>query len=418
MTVAEETTESFKESEQGLLPEDWGIIKFIDSIVKERRIIPDSILQSEYKHIGKYPIVDQSIHFIAGYTDDENKVLINPLPVIIFGDHTRIFKYIDFPFAIGADGTKLIFPKKDILEPKFLYFYFLNLDIPSKGYNRHFKFLKEKYILLPPLTEQQKMASVLSTIQEAKEKTGNVLRATKELKKSMMKHLFTYGPVPLEDAEKVPLRKTEIGMIPEHWEVKETGEIVRDKIKDGVHKTPKYLDEGIPFITAKDIINNRISFRECRYISDKEHNQLIKRVNPEKGDILLTKVGTVGNVALIEDEPEFSIFVQIALIKPNVSIVFPSYLKYCIASGIVQKEISDKSAQSTMKFIGVQRIAKLCMPIPPNHEQQQIANILTSVDSKIEAAENKKQALDTLFKTLLSLLMTGKLRVKDLEIPA
>lgn len=248
--------EGFKMTEIGLLPEDWEVIKFVDSMDKERRPIPDPILKRDYKQIGKYPIIDQSMNFIAGHTDDESKVLKNPLPIIIFGDHTRIFKYIDFPFAIGADGTKLIFPKTDTLEPGFFYFYLLSLDIPSKGYNRHFKFLKEKEIPLPPLHEQQKIASVLSTIQEAKEKTENIIRATKELKKSMMKHLFTYGPVPVEDAEKVPLKETEIGMIPEHWKVLRLEEVA--EIIYGVQAAVAHLTDasiGIPILTNINIKN-------------------------------------------------------------------------------------------------------------------------------------------------------------------
>src|SRR3990172_8809731 len=110
---------------------------------------------------------------------------------------------------------------------------------------------------------------------------------------------------------------TDIGYLPEDWRVTELGTVFREKIKDGVHKTPKYIETGVPFITAKDIVNNKVDFRACRFISEDEHIQLTKRVKPERGDVLLTKVGTVGNVALVEEEKEFSIFVQIALIKPN-----------------------------------------------------------------------------------------------------
>jgi len=207
----------FKMTELGPLPEEWEVVMFSDCIAKQRIKIPPSILKSEYKPMGKYPIVDQSMNFIAGYTDENEKILKQQLPVIIFGDHTRIFKFVDFPFAIGADGTKIIFPKKDTFDPKFLYYYFLNLKIPSKGYNRHFKLLKESFAIRPSLPEQSAIAKVLSTVQDAKEKTDAVITATKEFKKSLMKHLFTYGHVSLEEAENVPLKETEIGMVPEGW---------------------------------------------------------------------------------------------------------------------------------------------------------------------------------------------------------
>lgn len=271
-------------------------------------------------------------------------------------------------------------------------------------------------LLLPPLQEQKKIATVLSAVQEAKEKTENVLSALKELKKSMMKHLFTYGAVPFEEIGKVKLKETEIGLMPETWEVVRLGNVVRNKIKDGVHQTPKYIAAGIPFITAKDIVKNKVDFKECRYISEEEHVQLSKSVKPEKGDVLLTKVGTVGNIAIVKDEPPFSIFVQLALIKPDTSKVIPYYLKHVLMSDRVQQEIKNRSSQSTMKFIGVQKIAEIHLPQPPKDRQLEISETLSAIDGKIEAEENKKNALDTLFKTLLSLLMTGKQRVNQLEI--
>ncbi len=238
--------EGFKMTELGPLPREWDVTKFSDSISKKKPKIPHFIPENEYKSIGKYPIIDQSMDFIAGYSDDEGKILREQLPVIIFGDHTRIFKYVDFPFSIGAQGTKIIFPNKEYFFPKFLYFYFKSLNIPSKGYNRHYKLLKEKSVICPPLPEQMRIAAVLSTVQEAKEKTEDVIQATKELKKSLMKHLFTYGPVPVEEAEDVPLKETEIGMVPEEWDIVEVGEVFEFSRK------PRNLeiknDDILPFI--------------------------------------------------------------------------------------------------------------------------------------------------------------------------
>ncbi|MBU4190370.1 MAG: restriction endonuclease subunit S, partial [Candidatus Thermoplasmatota archaeon] len=98
-----------------------------------------SELKSSYKSKGKYPIVDQGKELIAAYTDEESKVYKKSIPLIIFGDHTRIFKYIDFPFVTGADGTKLLKANEELFENKFLYFALGRLNIPNRGYNRHFK---------------------------------------------------------------------------------------------------------------------------------------------------------------------------------------------------------------------------------------------------------------------------------------
>ncbi len=88
--------------------------------------------------------------------------------VIIFGDHTRIFKYIDFNFAIGADGTQIIIPISKIIIPKFFYFQMLNLKINNLGYSRHFKILKTKKIIIPPLKTQKQIVAKLSAVQDYK----------------------------------------------------------------------------------------------------------------------------------------------------------------------------------------------------------------------------------------------------------
>jgi len=123
------------------------------------------ILAREYKPAGKFPIIDQGQQLVAGYTDDESAVVREGLPLLVFGDHTRVFKFVDFPFVVGADGTKLLKPIAE-LDPKFFYFACLNLDIPTRGYNRHFKILREQTIRYPKKSEQEKIAAVLWKIQK------------------------------------------------------------------------------------------------------------------------------------------------------------------------------------------------------------------------------------------------------------
>ena len=81
--------------------------------------------------------------------------------MVIFGDHTRIFKYVDFPFAVGADGTKLLYPNDDVLDARFFYYALLNLKVPNKGYNRHYRYLRELAVVCPPLPEQRVIAEIL-----------------------------------------------------------------------------------------------------------------------------------------------------------------------------------------------------------------------------------------------------------------
>ena len=267
---------------------------------------------------------------------------------------------------------------------------------------------------LPPLPEQRAIAHVLHTIQEAKFTRQRELTLERERKAALMDHLFSYG------IKGEPRKQTEIGEVPESWKVVRLEEIVKESIKDGVHQTPTYVEDGVSFITAKDIVGNKISFAECAYISLEEHETLIKRVKPEIGDVLLTKVGTIGNVALVDVSQEFSIFVQVALIKPKSDIIDSGFLLYVLQSEKGQTEINRKSAQSTMRFIGVQKISTVCIPFPSLSEQAEIAEILQAFDKKITALEQEIARLNELFHAMLGELMTGKrsaVPLIDAELP-
>lgn len=112
--------------------------------VKRKAKIP----KADYKEKGDYPIIDQSTEFIGGYTN-EKEVVYEDLPIIVFGDHTRILKYINFPFACGADGTQLVKPENPSISVAYLYFELISCNLSNYHYARHFKFLKDQVIKLP-----------------------------------------------------------------------------------------------------------------------------------------------------------------------------------------------------------------------------------------------------------------------------
>ena len=138
------------------------------------------IQKNQYLKNGKFPIIDQGQSFISGWTNDESNLLHEELPIIVFGDHTRIFKYIDKPFALGADGTKLIKPNNDY-NIKYFYYLMKKTSIPNKGYNRHFKLLKEIPLPCPSLSEQKKIAGILSQIQRTIEIQDKLIETTKRI---------------------------------------------------------------------------------------------------------------------------------------------------------------------------------------------------------------------------------------------
>ena len=413
--------QGYKMTELGALPEEWEVVVF-EKCIKNEASKVGKVKQQEYKVYGKYPIIDQGQSLIAGYCDNEKYVYEGRLPVIIFGDHTRILKFINFPFVTGADGTKVLIPNTSVILPEFFYFALLNIKIPNRGYNRHYSLLREQKLPLPPLPEQKKIATVLSAMQEAKEKTQVVIDATKALKKSMMKHLFTYGPVSPQEAENVPLKETEIGMVPEEWDVVRLGDVV---IKNkGIQRGPWggsikkeiFVPVGYAVYEQGNVISGNIT--DFRYFIDKDKFEELKNFKVKAGDILITAAGTLGKLVILPNKIHEGVINQaLIIIRIDEQIINKIYFRYLFNLIVEQGIIASYSHGATLKNLSSIRVLRnIRIPLPPLPVQQKIASILSAIDEKIEAEENKKKALEELFKSLLHNLMTANIRVNQLEI--
>jgi type I restriction enzyme, S subunit len=268
--------------------------------------------------------------------------------------------------------------------------------------------LKSFLIPLPPLEEQKAIAGILSTVQSAIEKTEKVINALKNLKKSMMKHLFTYGPVAEEEAEKVELKETEIGLIPKHWEVVRVGEVV--EIKSGgtpSRNVKEYWENGtIPWIKSEKCQDCFI-YEPSEYITEEGlKNSSAKIFKPHT--VLIAMVGaTAGKTGYLMIEACTN--QNVAGLIQKIENLNSLYLFYCL-----QYRYSDfvKEKQGDYKIANLSFIKAFPIPLPPLEEQQKIAQILQSIDQRIEKEEKYKNALQNLFKSLLHNLMTGKIRVR------
>jgi len=143
---------------------DGVVYKSLGEILKNNNA-SDSVSKKDYKEVGKIPIIDQSQSYIAAYTDNESAVP-PAFPCIIFGDHTRVLKYADKKFAQGDSGTKVFIPVSKNTNTKYIYYAFCNLNIPSRGYNRHWSIVKDIEIPLPPLPVQQEIVRILDNFTE------------------------------------------------------------------------------------------------------------------------------------------------------------------------------------------------------------------------------------------------------------
>jgi type I restriction enzyme S subunit len=414
----------FKETELGPLPEEWEVVRLGDVFdVKQGKQ-----LSSKESKEGK-----TLRPFLRTSNILWNKIDISSISYMPFSDEefeTLKLRRGDILVCEGGDVGRTSVWEGQLeecayqnhlhrLRPKennivnYFFSYWMEYAICLRGLyvnsanrttipNLSAQRLKSFFIPLPPLEEQKAIAGILSTVQSAIEKTGKVINALKNLKKSMMKHLFTYGPVAEEEAEKVELKETEIGLIPKHWEVVRLGDIV--KIIKG--KKPKTLNESpsknsLPYLTAEYF----------RYGVPKQFVDIeVEKDLPicKKEDVVLIWDGSkAGQVFTGLEGVLASTMVKII---PTINNLDKLYL-YCF---LITKfnYLNSQTTGSTIPHVNKTVFFNLPLPLPPLEEQQEIAQILQSIDQRIEKEEKYKNALQNLFKSLLHNLMTGKIRVR------
>jgi type I restriction enzyme S subunit len=151
----------------------------------------NKVQKGDYLPVGAYPVVDQGQEFVGGFSNDEGNLVAGDGPWIVFGDHTRVLKYVDFPFCMGADGVKVLKPRpENATDTKYL-FHFLNAkEVPSAGYSRHYRFLKRLEIPLPPLDEQRRVAAILDKADTLRRKRNRALELLDRVTRSTFLEMF------------------------------------------------------------------------------------------------------------------------------------------------------------------------------------------------------------------------------------
>ena len=166
---------------------DWEWRDFETCI--EKVVYTKKIQSSDYLSEGKYPIISQEDGLVSGYWNGDDDIFKLTKPIVIFGDHTRVLKYVDFDFVLGADGVKILQPIKSIIA-KFLYYYLRWLNVPSLGYSRHYKLLKECSVPVPPLAIQEQIVAELDKVSEIIEKKKQQVKELDNLAQSIFYDMF------------------------------------------------------------------------------------------------------------------------------------------------------------------------------------------------------------------------------------
>ena len=166
--------------------------------------------------------------------------------------------------------------------------------------------------------------------------------------------------------------------VPENWKWVTLGSIL-NKLTDGTHKTPKYTTDGIKFVSVKDMSNGVLSLENTKFISAEEHQELYARCNPEKGDILLSKVGTTGVPAIVNTTEQFSLFVSVALLKFDHKCIDLKFLYYMLMSPLVQTQATENTRGVGNKNWVLDAIANTMVVLPPLAEQKRIVAKLEEI---------------------------------------
>ena len=191
--------------------------------------------------------------------------------------------------------------------------------------------------------------------------------------------------------------------IPEGWKWVRLGEICK-KITDGTHKTPKYTNSGIKFVSAKDIYNKELDFSHCKYISESEHKELYKRCNPELNDLLISKSGSIGTVVLNNVTFEFSLFESLALIKYTQSELVPKFMKFAVQYICNNLTISDIKGVC-VKHLHLNVLSGQTLGLPPLAEQKEIVNKVETLLTKVKTLENQITEREQLTKQLMQSIL-------------
>ena len=233
--------------------------------------------------------------------------------------------------------------------------------------------------------------------------------------------LVKAGKLKKKDLEETPISEDEIPFeIPESWEWVRFSHIYW-QLTDGTHSTPKYTMSGIPFLSVKDMSSGKLSFSNTKYISLEEHLILSQRCHPQKGDLLLSKVGTTGVPLIIDSDIEFSIFVSLALVKFFSDLIDSRYLLYLINSPLVQLQVAENTRGVGNKNWVLKAISDTIMVLPPLAEQKRIVAKIEELLPKVEEYGKAQEALnklneelpERLKKSVLQEAITGRLVPQD-----
>lgn len=365
------------------------------------------IKASEYLNEGHLKIIDQGKSEVAGYTNDLSLVNSQLLPVIVFGDHTRAFKYHDSPIALGADGAKALLVNTDLAYSKYIYYYLRSIKIKSAGYSRHFKFLKEIKIPIPTdkegpnLNDQKRIVNLLGKVERLINERKKNIQQLDDLLESVFLDMFG-DPVRNQKNHKI----STIDPFVSH-------------LTSGGRGWAKYYSEsGKRFIRSLDVQMNYIGSDDIAFV-EPPSNKETERTRVQEGDILLTITGSkIGRVCVVPKGFEEAYVSQhVAIIRTEG--INPVYLSYYLSlDNCGQRIIAKKQYGQAKPGLNLKQIREFEILEPKKRLQDIFENIFNKVENIKSQYQQSLGELKSLYGALSQKAFKGELDLSRVPLPS
>jgi hypothetical protein len=399
---------TYDESTFPALPQSWATISVAEA--HQLVAVEDKVQVRHYSEHGPLAIVDQGAALIGGYTDDRSLAMRADLPVIVFGDHTRALKYVDFPFAAGADGIKVMRPRPFFF-PRLFFRFLQAVRLPARGYSRHFQYLQAARLAVPPLNEQKliadKLDAVLARVDACDERLDRVPDILKRFRQAVLT-AATSG------------RLTAGWQGPEgrpQWRTETLADLCHS-ISDGDHQAPPQARSGVPFITISAINNGRLRLEKAtRYVPVSYFEALRPERRPQKGDVLFSVTGSIGIPALVDVSERFAFQRHIAILKPNQSRVMSRFLYITLNTERIRQQgltVATGTAQLTIPLGGLRSFVVDVPSLPEQAEIVRRVDALFAHSARVEGRHASAHAqVARLTSALLAKAFRGELVPQD-----
>jgi type I restriction enzyme S subunit len=380
---------------------NWTTIPVGDALEKIAR--QKKVMTSAYEDAGLIPIIDQGREYIAGFTSDAEQQYVGKLPLTIFGDHTRILKWVDRPFAVGADGTQLL-RGDDRFDQRFFYYALKSVDLKHFGYERHFKYLKEKEIPLPDLPTQRKIAGILSAYDDLIENNLRRIKILEEMAQNLYREWFVKFRFPGHGQAR--MIDSPCGKIPEKWALTPLGKIAslrKDKFDERLNAELPLLDLAkmrsrtlmvAETGTPAELTTSRILFQE--------DDILFGSIRPYLHKVALAPFQGVTNVSVL-------------VLRPTAEFL-RSFLAVLLSSEDTIRWADKHSTGTKMPVIKWEALASMLVPMPPPNLLNVFEASVQPMLQTVKTASSRNRNLRRTRDLLLPKLISGELDISELDI--